>query len=140
MIAARTGRRTLLAVVVLGFATAFLVLVVIGRGGAVSAETFRDVSARLLKLYVPLLGLVASFYFSEHGLRSRRGKATNVETFLLATGLAGAWCLLPGVLIAATDTVENAVRLLDTFEIFGSTMAVSALGFYFSKTSPEAVL
>lgn len=137
MISATVGRRVLLIIVVAGFAAALIILTVVGRGGAVTDEAAGPVIARLLRLYVPLLALMASFYFSERG-QSRRGRGTTPETFWLATAVVFAWSFLAPILILLTEKVEGAVRTLDMFEVFGDTLAVAAIGFYFARSASES--
>ena len=134
MISARAGRRALLVIVLFAFACAFATLAFVGRQGAVSGDVARTIIARLLRLYVPLLALMASFYFSDRG-RSGRGRGTSPETYWFALVILVVWTFLPVVLLAFSDTVEAAVRTLDTFEVFGNTLAVASIGFYFAKSA-----
>jgi hypothetical protein len=135
MIRAIVGRRVLFALILCALVLSFSVLAVIGRGGAISHGTAIHVVKRLIEFYAPLVGVLAGFYFSELG--SSNGKtthATSIEAFALATCLVGAWVSLPPLLLAVVDTVEGALRFLDTVAIVGA-LAMGALAFYFSKSS-----
>ncbi len=138
MIDASFGRRVLLILIIAGAFAAFGVLYAIGYGGAVSEEVARRAIDRLLKLYVPLFGLIGGFYFSEFGQSSMGTiRKTSKETFGLAVVFVGVWVALTPLFLALSETVESALRLLDSFDVFGSTIAVAALAFYFSKSAPE---
>jgi hypothetical protein len=137
MITARAGRRALMLFVAAGFLLSLITLLYEARGGAVAGNIVQSVIARLLKLYVPLLALMTSFYFSERGDLQEGRKETSLDTFILATTVAATWSLLPAVLLVISQTVEGALRMLDTFEVFGNTLAVAALAFYFSRSGPK---
>lgn len=133
MIHARTGRLTLFAIVMSGFVLALIVLAIVGRGGAVSEAISLRVVGRLMKLYSPLVGLMGAFYFSEKGHSTGGNVAlTSTDKFAIACCVVGLWAGLPVLLLTITNTVEGAMRLLDSFEAFGSALAVTALAYYFS--------
>ena len=88
---------------------------------------------KLLEHYVPLLGILAGFYFSERA--DAKGKSqTSIEAFLFALVVIGIGVLGPPVLIALGDTIEAALRLLDTVAVIGTSLASACLAFYFSKS------
>jgi hypothetical protein len=138
MIDARTGRRVLLAVVLGGFFVAFLVQFLLGRDGAASEETSHIVVERILKIFVPLLGIFAAFYFSERGEpESGQRRKTSIEGFIFAFVAVTVWVALPTVALIIMATFDGAIRLLDSFEMFGTSIAVAALTYYFSTSAPN---
>ncbi len=136
VIRAKTGRLVLLLIVITGFMLAFAVQAFVGRDGAVSSEVGLNVIQRLLKVYLPLFGLIGAFYFSERGQSTERGSLrTPVEGFGFACAVVGIWVGLPPLLLLVAKTFESVLRILDSFEIFGSTIAVTALAYYFSVSA-----
>lgn len=136
VIPSQTGRRVLLGIVVVGFSLALVVQISLGRDGAVSADTNQRVTERLLKLYVPLFGVMGAFYFSEQKRTgARKSGVTSVDALALACFVVGIWAGLPPALLGFEETFERALRMLDEYEVFGSTAAVSALTYYFSRSA-----
>ena len=91
---------------------------------------------RLAKVYLPLLGLICAFYFSETGGGKGARKRTSVEAFSLAVIVTAAWAALPPVFLLFGETIDSAIRTINAVDLFGNTLAVSALAFYFSKSTP----
>jgi hypothetical protein len=136
VIRAKTGRLVLLLLVVAGFLLAFAFEGFAGRNGAVSSEVSLNVTQRLLKLYLPLFGLVSAFYFSERAQTVERNPLTTpLEGFGFACVVVGIWAGLPALLFVTQDTFESVLRILDSFDVFGSTIAITALAYYFSVSA-----
>ena len=139
MILANTGRRFLLIAVVGGFLIALGVMFYLARSGAAAEDTMSLVIKRLLKVYLPLLVLMGAFYFSEKSSSNHpASNQTSIEAFFFALAAVSLWCALPTFLLFVSDTFDAALRLLDAFEIFGETISVAAMTYYFSISAPEA--
>jgi len=134
MIRSVVGRRCLLAVLLIGFVLSFAFLAWVGRGGAISFQAAVPAIKKLLEHYVPLLAILAGFYFSER-VATDVGQETSVETFVFATVVVGIWALAPPILIATSDTIEAAIRILETLGVIGTSLTSAALVFYFSKSA-----
>jgi hypothetical protein len=137
MISANVGRRTLYALILFGFLSAFISLWVRCRGGSCTFESVKPVIASLLTHYVPLIGILVGFYFSER-ISTDTASATSLEALSLAVVLVGVWVLAPPVLLALSETGEAAVRLLESVAVFGSSLASASLAYFFAKTGKSA--
>lgn len=133
MIHSLIGRRTILALILVGFVLSFAILWWVGRGGAISFQAASPAIKKLLEHYVPLLAILAGFYFSERAATDE-GNKTSVETFAFALVLVGIWVLGPPVLIAVSETIEASMRLLESVAVIGTSLASACLAFYFSKS------
>lgn len=134
MIRSLVGRRALLAVLLIGFVLSFAFLAWVGRGGAISFQAAGPAIKKLLEHYVPLLAILAGFYFSERAVTDE-GQKTSVETFMFASVVVGIWALAAPVLIAVSDTIEAAMRILETLAVIGTSLTSASLVFYFSKSA-----
>ena len=108
MINSTSGRRLLFGLILTGFMSAFLILWLVSRGGAATFESVAPVISKLLSHYVPLLALLAGFYFSERESLDQ-GQATSVEALVLAALLTGSWAFAPPILLFASDTLQAAI-------------------------------
>jgi hypothetical protein len=111
----------------------FIALAWTGRGGAISYDAAAPAIRKLLEHYVPLLCILAGFYFSERNMESG-GNQTSTETLFFAVAIMGIWSSIPPVLITFSGTIESAVRLLESVGIIGTSLGSACLAFYFSKT------
>jgi hypothetical protein len=134
MIQSLVGRRVLLALLLTGFLLSFAILAWVGRGGAISFQSAAPAIKGLLGHYVPLLSILAAFYFSEHAATDV-GSSTSVEAFVFASVVVAIWSLAPPVLIAAADTIQASMRILETLTVIGTSLTSASLVFYFSKSA-----
>jgi hypothetical protein len=104
------------------------------RGGAATSATWVPAIERLMGVYIPLLGILAGFYFAEQS--STQGNSTSIEAFGFATLLICLWVFAPPVLIFSSATVETAIKVLNSiYSVVGTSLASSALAFFFSKSA-----
>ena len=137
MIASQTGRRLLLALILLGAVLAFVTQFLLGRDGTVSEPVSQKVIDQFLKHFIPLFGIVGAFYFSEKGdTEAGNTSRSAVEGFIFALVCVGIWVLLPTISLLISQTFESALRLLERFEAFGTTIAVTGLTYFFSTSAP----
>ncbi|MDW8227911.1 MAG: hypothetical protein RMJ60_08960 [Anaerolineales bacterium] len=134
MIRATVGRRVLLGLLMAGFLLSFAVLAWVGRGGAISFQSAAPVIKKLLEHYIPLLSVLAGFYFSERATADQ-GTSTTTETLVFATIVTAIWALAPPILVGAADTVDAAIRILDMLTGVGTSLTSACLAFYFSKSA-----
>jgi hypothetical protein len=139
LISSQSGRRIVLGLILAGFIASLLTLWFVSRGGAVTFETAKDVIARLLQHYVPLLSILVGFYFSERAL-AEDGARISKDTLILAIVLIGGWTLLPPVLLVACDTVNAAMRLMETVSTIGHSLTAACLAYFFSKSGQSSRL
>ena len=123
-----------MAFILIGFIFSFVILAWVGRGGAISYEAAEPAIKKLLAHYVPLLAILAGFYFSERAIDARENQ-TSLETFVFAVIVVGLWVLIPPLLIAFSTTIEAALRFLDSVGVFGTSLGSACLAFYFSKSA-----
>jgi hypothetical protein len=133
MISSTVARRIILSAILMGFFLSFWTLWWVSRGGAASWPTIQPAIERLLQVYVPLLGILAGFYFAEQS--STKGSHTSIEAFGFAMVLICVWVFAAPVLIFFSATIEAAIRLLNSISVLGTSLASSALAFFFSKSA-----
>lgn len=134
MIPSLVGRRSILSLILVGFLIAFAVLWWVGHGGAISYQTAAPAIKRLLEHYIPMLAILAGFYFSERATLDE-GHQTSLESFVFAVMIVAVWVFAPPILIAASDTVEGSMRLLESITGVGTSLTSACLVFYFSKSA-----
>ena len=133
MISSALARRIILITIVLGFCSAFAALWWVSREGAASWTTVDPAIRRLLEVYMPLLGILAGFHFAEQALSG--DKKISLETFLFAMVLISVWAFLAPLALLLNTTVDAAIRLLSSISVLGTSLAASALAFFFSKSA-----
>lgn len=134
MTRSQVGRRIILVLILLGFIFSFMILWWVGRGGAISSETSSSAIKLLIGHYLPLLAILGGFYFSERAVVDQ-GSDTSIETVAFALIIVGLWVLGPPILIAISQTIEGAMRLLDAGAVIGTSLVSACLAFYFSKSA-----
>ncbi|HEY0407085.1 MAG TPA: hypothetical protein VGC89_15245 [Pyrinomonadaceae bacterium] len=115
------------------FVGALLCLHFIFGNGAISSENQSAALFKLLGFYIPLLTLVATFFFvdKQGGANSKTPK----ETFFVALFITGLWVLTPIFLMLAIWFIEDVLDYLDKLIPVGQSLALMALGYYFTKQS-----
>lgn len=136
VISATFGRRLLMAMLLLAFLASFSIQFLLGRDGAASGETSSLMTSKLLRTYIPMFGVVAAFYFSEKGQNERNHHRVSAESLVFAGATVAIWVFLPIVALLTQNTFEGAIRLLEQFEIFGTSISLVGLTFYFSISAP----
>jgi hypothetical protein len=127
----------------LGRITLMLLVVI---SGAVAVTTFQlrshqlnpaDVengSAFLLSVYVPLVAVMAGFYFGE----KRLGRGTTpVEPFIFALAVTILWVLPPPVILLFTKRPMGYLDQLIPLKVWGDSITALAVAFYFGKEPEE---
>jgi hypothetical protein len=132
----RVTRAALTITMLVGGAAAFIVLGAIGRDGAISGEGMQEAQNYLLQFYLPLLAIVAAFYFAERRTRAAadRGGAS-AEAFALAFLIVALWVMLPPIIFALSDSYNAAIRTIDSVRLYGNSLSSGAVAFFFAKTS-----
>jgi len=88
------GRWSLMLLVLGSAVLSFLVLFIVGRGGAIAGEATRDTINELLEIYLPLIAMMAAFYFGQSKTQTSESK-TSIEIFTFVTLTVGLWALCP---------------------------------------------
>ena len=134
MISSVVARRAILIALVAGFGLAFSALWFVSHDGAASWTTTGPAIGRLLEIYVPLLGILAGFYFAERPA-VLKGRQTPIEGFAYAMVLICVWVFVAPLALLLSSTVDAAMRLLNSISVLGTSLAASALAFFFSKSA-----
>lgn len=129
----KTGKRFILAAILSGFLLSFVILAWASSGGAISFNAAEPAIKKLLEHYIPLLAILAGFYFSDRSLEPGDNQ-TSIETFIFSVAIVGIWSLIPPILIFFCDTIESGMRLLESVGVLGSSLGSACLAFYFSKS------
>jgi hypothetical protein len=130
-IPSRSGRLWLMGIVVAFLVSAIAYLFWIGRDGGIRPDLKTNAVIELLGFYMPLLSLMAAFYFG--GSQSHRSnRATPFDTFLVAVIFTMLWSLAP-IFLMSDGGMEDILATLRKIKPVGDTLALAAIGYYFSK-------
>lgn len=125
-------RLTLFLVAFAAGAMAIGILLFKARFRELPAATVTESIEGLLNIYLPLLAIMAGFYFAVRR-EAVDANACSRDTFLVALLLLGVW-VLAGPAMLLLFPVEEAIGYLKSFGSVGSTLAAGAVAFFFSKT------
>jgi hypothetical protein len=129
------GRSVLLGCVLSLAVITVVALLYAGRGGAIGAENMGAVGQQLADMYLPLLGIMAGFYFSEKAAAS--GDYA-VGGLLFALFVLGIWLVIPLLLLLIPQfTVEDIIGYLRGAGPYGEALVAGTLTFYFSRDASE---
>lgn len=132
-IQSRSGRDLLMAIIVVCAASAFIILFMISRDGAVGTANFRGAALKLAGYYGPLFTLMAGFFFKDK-LGASTG-VTEIEAFLFAIGVVFVYALIPILVLSYEQYIEDIVDDLTNYQPVLQSGATLALGYYFAKSS-----
>ena len=124
-----------MALVVLSGVISFLALYYIGYGGAISEEGSKQAIKQLLAIYLPLITMMAAFYFGEPAQPGNQEKETPLESFLFSFVVVALWMFCPPLFVIFGVTIESTLRTIDSFLIYGETIAASGVAYYFARSS-----
>ena len=132
-ISANLGRICLMSIVVLGLLVSLISLFWISCQGGIIIKTRNSTIVQLLKVYLPLLSLIAAFYFGEIKDHQHTLKTTAFDAFIFAIVITSIWSMAPMLLIWFGGPIEDALEVLENIKLFGDVIVLAGLGFYFSK-------
>ena len=128
-------RVTLFSAVLIGILASAIVILVKGAGGSLVAPAMTDAFARLLQFYLPMLLIVATFYFTEKRKETEPQAPPRTESYAAGILLVGIWVILPvGALLMSTD-YQAAFEFLGAFRGFGDGVGNAALVYCFLKSA-----
>jgi len=130
-IASDKGRVALMSVMAACFAGSLLILFFVFGGGSISKENQSSALFKILGFYVPLLTLIATFYFKEN--LGGTSSDTPFETFVVALAIVSIWALTPIVLLLSVYYIEDVLNYIDKLIPAGQSLVLMALGYYFTK-------
>jgi hypothetical protein len=84
-----------------------------------------------LEIYTPLLGILAGFYFADQNNAGRL--PVSVDAFAFSFSIVLAWSVVIPITIFMSETIEAALRLIDSVSVLGTSLTASAVSFYFAK-------
>lgn len=131
-ISANKGRLLLMGVVGISLVVAMACLFVVASGGAIGSKNLQSAVIKFLGFYIPLLSLVATFFFK--GSQNVGDSSTPVGTFYFAVFIVTIWVLTPIFLLVAGLLIEDILDYLDKLIPLGQSLALMALGYYFAKS------
>lgn len=125
------GRVWLMTVIAICFIAALISLVLVFGGGAISSENQSNAIFKILGFYIPLLTLVATFFFRE----DLGGTSSNnpLETFIVAFFITFLWSATPVLLMFSVWYIEDVLGYIDKLIPVGQSLALMSLGYYFTK-------
>jgi hypothetical protein len=130
-----TGRITFIALV---FGSRLIAAIALGvRSPELNPGDIDTVSAFLLSVYLPLIAIMAGFYFSEKRTSATGGKTAS-ETFFFAALVTGVWVGAPPLFIIFASQTAQAIELLTQWRTWGESVAALAVSFYFVKPGEES--
>lgn len=114
------------------FVCSIITLLWIGRDGGIKAELKIQGFGKLAAFYLPIVLLMLAFYFGRK--RSRRRNATvPLENFVFTLIVIIAWVLTPVFLLVFIPAIEDTLATLEKIKPYGDSVALVAIGYYFSK-------
>ena len=119
-------------IVSLGLIVAVVYLFIVAGGGAIGSKNLQSALIKFLGFYLPLLTLVATFYFN--GSQGGVVNPTPTATLLFAIFIVSIWVSTPILLLMAGLYIEDVLDYLDKLIPLGQSLALMALGYYFAKT------
>lgn len=130
-ISSAAGRISLMVVIAGCFVGALVVLFSVFGGGAIGSENQSNAVFKILGFYVPLLTLIATFFFKEN--LGGTSSDTPFETFIVAVFVVLIWAATPIILFLSVPYVEDILAYIDKLVPVGQSIALMALGYYFTK-------
>ena len=129
-----TGRLWLMGIVLSFFLLSLFTLLWIGRGGAIRPELKLELLGKLAGLYLPLIALMAAFYFGKTRV-NRGGRPATVpfETFIFAVLIVTLWVMTPLFFLFFIEAAQDISSTLNRVRPYGDSLALAAVGYYFSK-------
>jgi hypothetical protein len=127
------GRMSLMAIIGVALIVAVVLLFTFARGGAIGSKNQLNGLIKFLGFYVPLISLVATFFFQGRG--DEVDIATPVVPFYFAIFIVGIWVLTPILLLVSGLYIEEVLEYIDRLIPIGQSLALMALGYYFRKSS-----
>lgn len=125
------GRISLMGVIAVCFVAALVILFSVFGGGAIGSENQSNAVFKILGFYVPLLTLIATFFFKEN--LGGTSSDTPFETFIVAVFFVLIWAVTPIILFLSITYVEDILAYIDKLVPVGQSVALMALGYYFTK-------
>jgi hypothetical protein len=130
-VSSNMGRLCLMVVVFFFFLASVGVLLWIGRDGGISYDLKIGALGKLAAFYMPLLTLMAAFYFG--GSRSKTLNAiVPLEAFVFAVIVVTLWVIVP-IFLLLTLFIEDVAPALERVKPYGDSLALLAVGYYFSQ-------
>jgi len=118
-------------IVFISFVCSVLLLLWLGRGDGIAPHLKLSALGKLAGFYLPLLSLMAAFYFV--GTAGRRRSATvPIDAFVFAMVIVFLWVLIPLFLLSFLF-VEDFLVTIEKVKPFGDSLALAAVGYYFAK-------
>ena len=135
-ISSGVGRIWIMGLISVFFIGSFLTLHLVFGGGAISSENRFNAILKIVSFYVPLLTLIATFYFTENlgGMSSD----TPLEAFIVAIIIVLIWVATPVMLFLSVYYIEDNLDYIDKLIPVGQSLALMALGYYFAKKRPTS--
>lgn len=130
-ISSTNGRISLMAIIAVCFIGALLLLFSVFGGGAIGSENQSNAVFKILGFYIPLLTLIATFFFKEN-LGGTTGD-TSLEAFIVAVFIVLLWALTPILLLLSVTYIEDVLAYIDKLIPVGQSLALMALGYFFAK-------
>jgi hypothetical protein len=120
-----------MATVLIAFIVSLIVVLWLGRDGGIDYDNKKMALGKLAAFYVPLVTLMAAFYFGKaRGTTART--SVPLEVFLFAAGIVTLWVITP-VFLLVVLFIEDVLVELQTIKPYGDSLALLAFGYYFSK-------
>jgi hypothetical protein len=131
-ISSRAGRVWLMCLISVCFVAALASLLFVARGGAISTKNLANAALKFLGFYLPLLTLVATFFFKER--QGESSQETPIEGFLFALFILSLWVLTPVLLLSSGLLIQEVLESIDKLIPIGQSLALMAIGYYFAKS------
>ncbi len=133
------GRLSLMLVVLISAILSFLTLLITGKIREIQSEAIMQAIKVLIEIYLPLITMMAAFYFGQNIPRSEKNQ-TSIEIFIFAIITVGIWVVSPIVLFILGGTIDNIIGIISLLKPYGETVAVAGVAYYFAKSGNKTFL
>lgn len=127
------GRLFLMGIVMSGLILSLASLFWMSREGGIISEIRNYAIVELLKIYLPLLSLIAAFYFGEKKNDKQIVKTTPLDAFIFVLVITSMWSMAPMLLLWLGGPIEEVLEVMKNIKPFGDVIVLAGIGFYFSK-------
>jgi len=134
---AKTGQLIVIFTIILSFISSILTLFYVGGNGAISEDNLSFGFNYLLKLYIPILGILLGFLlanFSSDNQASRNNNLIELNIFIISYLLIILWIFAPTFFLIYFKNYDLSIKYIESFKIYGELIASGAIAFYFSKS------
>jgi hypothetical protein len=102
-----------------------------GRDGGISWPAAQQAIKRIIEIYTRILGILVGFYFADQSNMER--ESVSLDAFTFAFSIVLTWSMVIPITSFISETIEAAIRIIDSVSVLSTSLTASAVSFYFAK-------